>query len=175
MKKVEFKNKTMFPKRRLDENYLYSYLLKSIEKYPGRSHTSDPKNAVLGLQGVYRALQDGLSFIKEGGKIPTSKGVAELFSKQGYILREQITFEHKTPLATYKRELHKHFYSNPKLFFELLREKTDSILVTKEEDARLRAKGLTSSLPTDGSDRYDVAGITVSDIKLDLEDIKYLK
>lgn len=162
---VEFSKKLMFPKKRLDMEYMYSYLLKSVEKYPNRSAD--------GVSGVYRSLQDGIGFAKEGGRIPLSEGAASLFQKQGYLLRKQITVEHRTPLATYKHEIHKSFYKDPDLFWKLLWEKTDLVLVTKEEDARLRKAGLTSSLPKDGKDRYEVAGIRLSDIKISLQDIKY--
>ena len=166
-KVLELKTKTMFPKKRLDMDYMFSYLVKSSKKYVGR--TPD------GVRGVVRSLQDGIGFAKHGGKVPVSTGVQELFEKQGYVLRKQVTAEHKTPLATYKHDIHKYFFSNPAKFWDLLWEKTDTTLVTKEEDKRLRAAKLTSSLPKDGSDRYEVAGIEISDLKLSLEDIKYPK
>ena len=166
-KVVEFEKKTMFPKKHLDMEFMYSYLLKSAAKYSDRT--------VDEVKGVYRSLQDSISFAKEGGRVPISEESAALFKKQGYLLRKQITFEHKTPLATYKHDIHKFFSSDPDKFWDLLWEKADSVLVTKEEDKRLRKAKLTSSLPKDGRDRYEVADIVISDIKLSLEDIKYPK
>ena len=81
-KVVEFEKKTMFPKKHLDMEFMYSYLLKSAAKYSDRT--------VDEVKGVYRSLQDSISFAKEGGRVPISEESAALFKKQGYLLESRL-------------------------------------------------------------------------------------
>ena len=154
----------MFPRKRLDMDYLYQYYLGKIEKY--RDVGPD------GVKGVIRAMQDGISFAKHGGRVPVSTGVKELFDTQGYVKRSQVVYEHKTPLSTYRKEIDRFFFTDPEKFWNLLWEKTNLHLVTQEEDKRLRENKLSRSLPKDGSDRYEAVSIIVSDLTLDIEDVK---
>ena len=154
----------MFSRARLDMDYLYQYYLDSIERHRHKGPN--------GVKGVIRNMQDGISFAKHGGRVPVSLGVKELFDTQGYVKRSQVVYEHKTPLSTYRKEIDRFFFTDPEKFWDLLWDRTNLHLVTQEEDQRLRENKLSRSLPKDGRDRYEVASITVSDLTLDIEDIK---
>lgn len=152
--------------KNLTQNYLKNRLQDCFKKYRDRD--------VNGMRGVWRGLQDNISFMKHGiGYIRISEGVEKVLKEKGNLPRKDFVFEHKVPFKLYKRDVHSLFQEGKlEESLELLWDKTDLILITPQEDNRIKDKGLVSRVPNKG-DRYEVSGIKISDKLIHFSDINW--